>query len=50
MNTLLVIFSLIIPTIANDKLVLHFFGSPTCGECLEIKQTILYPFAKSSFR
>jgi cytochrome c biogenesis protein CcdA len=29
------------------KLVLHFFGSPTCGECAEIKKTILQPLADS---
>ncbi len=27
----------------TPKLVLHFFGSSTCGECLEIKQHILRP-------
>jgi cytochrome c biogenesis protein CcdA len=30
----------------TDKLILHFFGSPTCGECLEIKESVLYPAAK----
>ncbi len=25
------------------KLTLYFFGSPTCGECLDIKQQILFP-------
>ena len=28
------------------KLIISFFGSPTCGECQEIKETILYPAAK----
>jgi cytochrome c biogenesis protein CcdA len=27
----------------GGKLALHFFGSPTCGECLDIKKTILFP-------
>jgi cytochrome c biogenesis protein CcdA len=27
----------------NGKLALNFFGSPTCGECLDIKKTILFP-------
>jgi cytochrome c biogenesis protein CcdA len=29
------------------RLVLHFFGSPTCAKCLDIKQTILFPAQKS---
>jgi cytochrome c biogenesis protein CcdA len=29
------------------KLILHFFGSPTCGECAEIKTTLLQPLADS---
>jgi cytochrome c biogenesis protein CcdA len=28
---------------ADDALELYFFGSSTCGECLEIKNTLLYP-------
>ena len=28
---------------AKEKLIIHFFGSSTCGECLTIKQSILYP-------
>ncbi len=28
---------------AGNKLTLHFFGSPTCGECLDIKKSILFP-------
>jgi len=31
----------------SPKLVLHFFGTPTCGECAEIKKTILWPLADS---
>jgi cytochrome c biogenesis protein CcdA len=31
---------------ATSKLVVHFFGSPTCGECLEIKTALLEPIAK----
>lgn len=31
---------------AKDKLVLFFFGSPTCGECMDIKQNILFPLSK----
>lgn len=29
-----------------QRLEIHFFGSRTCGECLEIKETILKPLAK----
>ena len=28
---------------ANDTLQVHFFGSSTCGECMEIEQTLLLP-------
>jgi cytochrome c biogenesis protein CcdA len=28
---------------AAEKLVIQFFGSATCGECLEIKETFLFP-------
>jgi len=31
----------------DDGLVLEFFGSPTCGECLEIKRKILFPAARA---
>jgi len=31
-----------------SRLPLFFFGSPTCGECLEIKHTILFPAQKSN--
>lgn len=31
----------------TPKLTLHFFGSRTCGECLEIKQTLLKPLAEN---
>jgi len=29
------------------SLVLHFFGSPTCGECMEIKEAILFPILQA---
>ncbi|MBN2187946.1 MAG: hypothetical protein JW699_00720 [Chitinispirillaceae bacterium] len=32
---------------AQPKLIIHFFGSPTCGECAEIKKKILRPLADS---
>ncbi len=28
---------------SEEKLIIHFFGSRTCGECLEIKEGLLYP-------
>jgi len=31
----------------TPKLVLDFFGTPTCGECAEIKTKILWPLADS---
>jgi len=31
---------------ASGTLELYFFGSNTCGECLEIKNTLLYPLEK----
>ncbi len=31
---------------APAKLALHFFGSGTCGECAEIKTTLLNPLAE----
>lgn len=31
---------------SQDTLVVHFFGSSTCGECLEIKQAILFPLSQ----
>jgi cytochrome c biogenesis protein CcdA len=30
-----------------SKLVIHFFGSPTCGKCAEIKAAVLRPLADS---
>jgi len=33
---------------STPKLILHFFGSPTCGECADIKQTILFPAQKKN--
>ena len=31
---------------AHNRLTLDFFGSPTCGECMQIKQEILFPMEK----
>lgn len=39
----LFLFTLFPSLSAAEKLTIHFFGSPTCGECLDIKQTILFP-------
>jgi hypothetical protein len=41
-----IICCLILTAAASDRLVLNFFGSPTCGECLHIKQKILFPAQK----
>jgi len=30
----------------SSKVSIYFFGSPTCGECLEIKEKILFPTQK----
>ena len=30
----------------SDKLTIYFFGSSTCGECLEIKQVLLEPLSE----
>lgn len=43
-----VIFFLLSTSTAEHRLTLHFFGSPTCGECLSIKQLILFP-AKEAY-
>lgn len=40
---LYVILFLLNTSVANNRLTLHFFGSPGCGECLTIKQSILFP-------
>ena len=32
---------------ADEKLTIHFFGSPGCGECLHIKESILFPAQKA---
>ncbi len=51
----LLIFSLVVfltllstahPAPAEDHLVIHFFGSRTCAECLKIKETLLQPLAE----
>jgi cytochrome c biogenesis protein CcdA len=31
---------------STDRLVVHFFGSSTCGECMEIKEEVLKPLAR----
>jgi hypothetical protein len=31
---------------ANEPLELYFFGARTCGECLEIKNTLLFPLER----
>ncbi|MDO5576061.1 MAG: hypothetical protein Q4F84_03200, partial [Fibrobacter sp.] len=31
-----------------NKLLIQFFGSPTCGDCIEIKHTILFPAQKAN--
>ena len=47
----IITFALLISTLPlsaigqTDRLEIHFFGSRTCGECLEIKETILKPLA-----
>lgn len=33
---------------ASEPLTIHFFGSATCGECLELKESILKPLASSN--
>jgi hypothetical protein len=40
---LIAAFSLFANQSGASKLVLTFFGSPTCGECLEIKEKLLKP-------
>lgn len=43
---LLVLVGMLSPAAAApDKLVIHFYGSSTCGECLEIKEGLLKPLA-----
>ena len=42
----LLLFTFSLPALGQaDRLEIHFFGSRTCGECLEIKETILKPLA-----
>ena len=47
-NTILFLIILGSNTIAStpSKLTVHFFGSATCGECAEIKETLLLPLQK----
>lgn len=42
-RTLSTILLLLTTLSANGKLVIHFFGTPGCGECLYIIETILFP-------
>ncbi len=35
-------------TADTDRLVVDFFGSPTCGECSELKYYILFPLQKAN--
>ncbi|MFP4015356.1 MAG: cytochrome c biogenesis CcdA family protein [Chitinispirillaceae bacterium] len=34
--------------VGEQKLTLHFFGSSTCGECMEIKEEVLFPLQKKN--
>jgi cytochrome c biogenesis protein CcdA len=49
-NIVINVFLLLYPAITDasetPRLLLNFFGSPTCGECMEIKETILFPIEK----
>ncbi len=51
-KTLLAFTFLLYPAMAiaaeSPRLTLLFFGSPTCGECLDIKHTILFPAQKKN--
>lgn len=40
------IFMALSSSVQAEKLQLVFFGSSTCGECLKIKQELLYPLLK----
>ncbi|MFW5784782.1 MAG: cytochrome c biogenesis CcdA family protein [Chitinispirillaceae bacterium] len=46
------IFSLLVffctAIVGEQKLTLHFFGSSTCGECMEIKEEVLFPLQKKN--
>jgi cytochrome c biogenesis protein CcdA len=44
----LIILTLFFTVFGEQKLVLNFFGSPTCGECLEIKTNLLFPVQKKN--
>ncbi len=44
--SLLIILVLQFVSADSSKLQLHFFGSATCGECLQIKEVLLYPLQK----
>ncbi len=46
---IIIILYMILPLQADqktDRLELHFFGSKTCGECLQIKKKLLTPLIK----
>ncbi|MBN2036324.1 MAG: hypothetical protein JW768_06240 [Chitinispirillaceae bacterium] len=42
----LILFFCASGSFSSSRLVIHFFGSSTCGECAEIKATILKPLAE----
>ncbi|MBN1575218.1 MAG: hypothetical protein JW913_01605 [Chitinispirillaceae bacterium] len=44
--TTVCLFAVTGSTASSDRLALDFFGTPTCGECLQIKQEILFPMQK----
>lgn len=50
-HSIVALSGIIVGTVAADtaapRLVLDFFGTPTCGECAEIKTKILWPLADS---
>ncbi|MBD3391418.1 MAG: hypothetical protein GF410_05295 [Chitinivibrionales bacterium] len=42
----MIVFSIAVQAKAHDKLVVRYFGSSTCGECLEVKRVLLKPLAR----
>jgi cytochrome c biogenesis protein CcdA len=45
-TAILLLFLQSVSAETSPKLTLHFFGSSTCGECAEIKTTLLKPLAE----
>jgi cytochrome c biogenesis protein CcdA len=45
-NFFLLIYPAIVGASEPPRFPLNFFGSPTCGDCMEIKETILLPIVK----